>query len=222
MLERWLGNKALDSEIEPLKGDAFHVDLDWLLDFDFVENKYKDLQENALNEAGKQLLADRLKANGISSGSFDFTTAGPSEIRSSYCNSRLIEPSPLPLNKYGNYPSGVFAAMGNFNFYALPSGSIRDAGGRRYEITVDKMAIVALDSFQFQGWEVLGYWSYIDRNFSYVGIGTYNSLSNDRFRELRAKTGIGEDFAVESDKGMVAVSEETKFLVDSNFNVIDE
>lgn len=95
-------------------------------------------------------------------------------------------------------PDGLQTAMASFMIYALAKGSARELASGEYEITVEEMALVAYDRFNFEGDQDYRYWSCKKLDFTAIYGAGYINLTNEEFAAFRDKFHQGNDFIVVS------------------------
>lgn len=111
----------------------------------------------------------------------------------------------------------VQGALGRFSFHAVPIGTVKiqkDKQDLVAVVRVEKFGVYLIDSYEFIGWQPLGYWGSPDRvDFSIFEGGTFveNASFDDNFRK---KTGVGQDFLVMSPVEVFSVNQPKIFNID--------
>lgn len=187
---RWFSGKANnDATRNPTPS---YVDLDWVLSYPRAREAYEDIKANILNEAAKNLLATRLKEQGLLTDKkeyFDFISAPPSMWKSLYHQRRGVG-SPDK-----SVVDGLLASLGKFNFYSLAKGWVEPLPGGGHRIHVTETAIVIVDKFDYGDEQFLGFWDGQDQENTLNPFGG-DPLNNLNFRQFRDKYGYGDDFLV--------------------------
>ena len=209
MFERWLGHKP---RIGPSGTTPMWIDWDWLMQFERARTSYQSLTINngpkvnsphdVTNFAAFEVLGKILKEHGYITNQverFDFTQIGWSEWGDFYHQGYPVDISLL------SSVDGLDACMGGFTLRALAGGYVEPLSDGRPCIHMQKCAVYAYDSFQFEndGWIKekligLGSWNCQDLDFSqnrFKG-GSYKFLNNEAFRQFRRKNNTGGDFYV--------------------------
>lgn len=166
-------------------------------------------------------------------------------------NPRRVDPESFTATNIGNIyedrvayvPMGEWttldaltAALGRFGYYFNVSGSCEPQGSR-FAVQIDRVGIYIRDSFDFEGFQPLGFWDthddYVSRSdpshcwevgrrtvrvpfmspttVPVYGCGMATYFSNGRFRDYRTHTGKGSDFYVYSD--IVYINTHDRFMV---------
>src|SRR5262249_34511245 len=88
---------------------------------------------------------------------------------------------------------GVTAAFGAFNFYLVPIGLMEKLTPATFRITVNYVAVHIIDSFDFNGWQPLGYW--MEPNWvDWIWFSGSTYVSNEKFRYYRGEKARGGDY----------------------------
>ena len=86
------------------------------------------------------------------------------------------------------------AALNGFGFFLIPKGvAVKTEKG--FIFTFEKLGIFIGDSFDFQGFQPLGYW----RNPDFVSVNPFTDsyyVANSDYRDYRRATGRGGDFSI--------------------------
>lgn len=107
---------------------------------------------------------------------------------------------------FPGYSDGLFAVLGAYTIRALAKGHVQICDDNSREITVTDLYFYVHDLFQFEGDQILGYWSKTYLDFTEALIEErwqhmyYVLLNNERFRSFREKYKRGGDFLVLSQK----------------------
>ena len=138
---------------------------------------------------------------------FDLSQAAQVDIHGVHVNFRPIE------SGYGAVLDSMVAALGNFSIYVSPIAGEASLEQGRTKIRLDKVGFHVMDSFDFEGSQSLGYW---DEDANRVETGFFfggTSVSNESFREWRARDKKGGDFLVYSDVKIVTLNPPSVFIV---------
>ena len=220
MIEKWLADK---------EGSPYFVDWNWVHSHYPVQLVYNDLVNNALNEAAKKVLTERLqtlKDNNQLNTEFDFTKytnqwdkwyINYRSVRSSkiYSNLTIDEISEDRILYNPLFCPSLYAALCAFNLRVLPKGRIEHLSGNRYKVTITELYTYVSDSFDFEGEQSLGYWSIKNKDFSLIPhINNYQYIENDTFVRFKKNYNIGKDFKVFSNLHKVEGYPQTSFEVE--------
>lgn len=148
-----------------------------------------------INKAAQQSLAkilfrelpefSSLKAG--ETGTFKFTEAPWQEWEAKYHTEYSV----------GRHPStdGLMAAMAGFSLRALADGTVKAEGGGKFTITVTKIAVYAMDRFNFPtGDKFLGFWSCSKGTVSLWNGHKGAVIHDPDFQAFRNKFSHGSDF----------------------------
>ena len=95
----------------------------------------------------------------------------------------------------------LLGALGAFNFYAIPVGQAQKLADGTVRVAIDNFLIYVIDSFDFEGLQLLGYWKLPDKIAKQPFEGSM-PITNGVYRDYRnspAANGKGGDFLVVSD-----------------------
>jgi hypothetical protein len=206
---------APNSDPERGAPDTTTIRMDsWALTFPRCATAYSNLvsQKLWLSHDSQRWLSNKLLEKGL------FQTT-----RTTFGN--LARPVPQVNADYYIHESGVgsitdplddmYAALGRFSFRVAVSGSVVPAGTipmppgasmtRRprpgtlpqHSVQIERVGIYIFDSFDFNGFQFLGFWSPTD--VTRAPIPGYVEVWNSTYRDWRSKNGRGGDFLVYSD-----------------------
>ncbi len=114
----------------------------------------------------------------------------------------------------------LYCSLATFKIKLIPLGSIKNIGGSKAIITINKLALYVDDDFSFNGDESLGCWSPYHNKINKIDCenNTFYKISDSSFREYRDLGNIGNDFRIFSDLHFVNVNEtlEANIVFDEN------
>lgn len=181
------------------------------------------------NEAARGLLRKRLVRwgkLGSSRQTFDQTMRPPSILESEYINYRSYGGGYSGYSGYygssgysssgysgsvdrvqaANNASGqatglsdLVAALGAFNFRVVLAGSVTPTSSGQYQVEVTKVGVYLRDSFDFEGFQFLGFWDDSDNSVSAFNPFSGTAVYNSTFRDYRSQNNNGGDMLVFSD-----------------------
>ena len=220
--KKWLnGASLLDSwfsryvAVAPKYGlpDTTTIQMDsWVLTFPRAKKIYDQLMKERIwvNAAAQGEITKMLRRKGLLM-----------PVSRSFGN--LAQPVPLQDDDYINYRVVSFglsdlddmsAALGNFAFRVVVAGYVTAASGvSGYQVTMTEVGVYIQDSFDFNGDQFLGYWDDSDNSVSMINPFSGTSVSNQDFRDWRAKNGRGGDFRVFSDMKRTVLTPPDTFLI---------
>lgn len=170
--------------------DKSTITMSWVLGYARAKKVWDEIidQKIYVNAAAKKEIVTMLKRTGkyTSGGTFGKLSGDVETLDKDYIQQRGVGSFTDPIDD-------MFAALGKFNLRVLVKGEVCVSGSTR-TIRIDKIGVYVSDSYDFTGWQPLGYWN---STTNYVGInplyGDY--VENADFR----KHGGGKDFKVFSD-----------------------
>lgn len=89
----------------------------------------------------------------------------------------------------------VTAALGGFSYYLVPIGEAVKDGPNHYRINIRRVAVHVMDSFDFNGFQLLGCWGEPNMVSAIPSFGT-QCLFNSSFRLYRFLKARGHDYNV--------------------------
>jgi hypothetical protein len=121
----------------------------------------------------------------------------------------------------GNLYSGIvasglndlIAALGAFTFRVVVAGSVTPTLPGGYEVTVTKVGVFVRDSFDFEGFQFLGYWDDSNNTVSAANPFAGTAVFNSSFREYRDTNRMGGDFMVFSDLKVTTLTPPHTFML---------
>ncbi len=199
MLKKWI---SLRANADPWRREIspFYVSMDWILSKSTGQSAFADLSSRIANDAALEALggniAKQIKDGALPDGGgqwmpFDFINADPHDIRALH-----NQYSTATYYNYFFHPSlEMFAAMGNFTLRGLAAGQYQVINGN-INIKFENAAAVVLDTFNFDGSDLLGSWNCAaDATLLMHSITLYDYS----FREFSRRHGYGGDFLVVSE-----------------------
>jgi len=220
LMESWFGRA---SAINPAFGlpDTTTIKMDgWVLKFKRPLDVYNtDIIAAALWSTPKAqaALTKILLRSGVLSGpkkTFgDFSR--PVEVLESdhFQHASVLIPKTDPLDD-------LFAALANFDFHIVASGTVEPVAPGEYRVSVDRVGIYVRDQYEFNdepGWYVpsqpLGFWDDVALEASKLPMRSGSYVNNADFRAWRTANGKGGDFLVFSDLKVHALPTPWEFNV---------
>ena len=203
MLKFWLMGDTYELKNEDVKSGTapiytLSLDWDWAFGYTRFKSSYNELQKEALNEAGRNILISRLKSesNGKlwqDGGNFNFSEKSKEDWSKYYFNLREVGVLAFDFNVI----DGMTAVLANHTIRALAEGTIKVLDDGIREITVTNLYFYIDDRFQFEGEYNLRYWSKEKLDYRFYSSDTiYVNLNNTDFNVFRKKFSKGRDFLV--------------------------
>ena len=179
--------------------DTSTIKMRWVLGYRSPKELYDSIFRERIwaNDAARKILAKRLQSWGKLSKSqqrFDQTVMPASLLESEYINYRSYNAS-----GQAYVLSDLVAALGAFNFRVVVAGSVVPALPGPYQVTITKVGVFVRDSFDFEGFQFLGFWDDSDNSVSAFNPLSGTAVFNSTFREYRKQHGRGGDLLVFSD-----------------------
>ncbi|MCC6126980.1 MAG: hypothetical protein IT426_18635 [Pirellulales bacterium] len=107
----------------------------------------------------------------------------------------------------------MYAALGKFNLRVVVAGSVSgltmptvSSRRSRFLAQIDRVGIYIFDSFDFNGFQPLGFWSAVYQDVSVAPSTGYDLVQNSDYRDWRAKNNRGGDFYVFSDLKVITLN----------------
>lgn len=207
--------------------DTSTIKMRWVLGYRSPKELYDSIFRERIwaNDAARKILAKRLQSWGKLSKSqqrFDQTVMPASLLESEYINYRSYGGGYSGYSSSGYSTSGysgsgtsyaasnnasgqayglsdLVAALGAFNFRVVVAGSVVPALPGPYQVTITKVGVFVRDSFDFEGFQFLGFWDDSDNSVSAFNPLSGTAVFNSTFREYRKQHGRGGDLLVFSD-----------------------
>jgi hypothetical protein len=100
------------------------------------------------------------------------------------------------------------AALGRFTFGVVVSGHVKplDAEARRHEILLTRAGIYVHDSYDFEGWQPLGFWNVQAMDASILNVFAGEYVDNATFRQWRKQHAHGGDYLIFSDYRQIPIN----------------
>lgn len=217
LLEKWISRPA---STHPHYGapDTTTIRMDdFVLTFPRAKAVYDAIVAERIwaNAAGRMELYRRLKAKGLLTTApnpvpFGTLTDPVEAVDKDFINQRFIK-NPLlpPLDD-------LTAALANFNLRVVVAGSVEpSAVPDTWRIAVNQVGIYVWDSFNFEGFQPLGYWDDATDTVSRSPFDSGTWVDNSTFRDWRKTNGKGGDFLVFSDMKIIDLPTPDVFWVTS-------
>jgi hypothetical protein len=110
-------------------------------------------------------------------------------------------------------PNDLVAALGAFTFRVVVAGSVTPVLPGGHEVTITKVGVYVRDSFDFEGFQFLGFWDDATNTVSAINPLAGTAVFNSSFREHRDKYHLGGDFLVFSDLKVTTLDPPHTFLL---------
>lgn len=201
--------------------DTGTVKMEWLLKFERARNVFEKeivAKEYWKTAKAQESLAKTLHQAGILGGgakSFGYSSSA-SKADALYFQSMAIEASMVndPLDD-------LFGALGDYNLRLVAAGRAVPRGGRTWRIEVTQVGVYVRDSFDFVGFQPLGYWNAEKSSVSKTPGFGYDFVTNGDYRDWRAKNNKGGDFIIFSDIRTIELKEVWAFTAQGDAGVVD-
>jgi hypothetical protein len=105
----------------------------------------------------------------------------------------------------------LFGALGDYNLRFVAEGQAEPLGGTDWLVTVERVGIYIEDSFDFNGFQPLGFWNETKNQVSKSPGFGFDLVTNGDYRAWRAAHGSGGDFLVFSDVKIIAEAKPWSF-----------
>lgn len=215
--DRWFAGAAYTAQpVAPNRFDFTHVGwpeesgitLDWILRADVDQDSraktpYGILQGAVVANEGAELaelkarvdeLFNATAANTVELGAL--RVPAPDKLQAFHAQRSAF--SSVETDKLNTPIDPLLGTLGSFNFYAIPAGrAIKRADGG-VKVDIDAVLVYALDSFDFNGDQWLGFFAEPDRIAKDPFDGG-SLLNNTDYRAWRTANQKGQDFLVMSD-----------------------
>jgi hypothetical protein len=203
----------------------------WALTFSRARQVYDQIIREKIwfNAAGQREIGAMLRRQGALTGtgrSFGNLSRPVQAQDRDYINQRVVDFGLGDLDD-------MSASLGRFTFRVLVAGrttAVRGssgAGGTRpptmnlpavprsatFQVSIAEVGIYIRDSFDFNGDQFLGFWDDSDNSVSMLNFLSGTSVSNEDFRNWRARHGRGGDFLVFSDIKCIALGSPDTFYL---------
>jgi hypothetical protein len=240
LLEKWFHRNA-SRYPHYTAPDTTTITINWVLQYPKPRLLYNSIFTERVwaNDAARKVLAQRLLAWGKLTGfqeNFEQTTKPATVLEREYINYRAFGggysgysgyygssgysssgASGQAVNTYSGVLSGglndLIAALGAFTFRIVIDGSVIPvlSGGR--EVTVTKVGVFVRDSFDFEGFQFLGFWNDSTNSVSAINPLAGTPVFNSTLRDYRDRYHMGGDFMVFSDVKVTTLSPPHKFML---------
>lgn len=211
LMEIWFSRT---SAVMPAYGppDTATIRMDaWALTFARARGVYDAILSDRIwaNAAARARIATVLRSRrllGAALTRFDDTAGPPDSVHDWHVNFRKVDQT--------NVMSidDMDAALANFAFYVVIGGSVAPDSGR-HRVTIQTVGVYALDSYDFNGSQDLGYWNDSTNQASTWNPVVGDPVTNATFRSWRSTHGRGGDFRVFSDSKVTRLAVADTFLV---------
>lgn len=216
--------------------DTTTITLDWVLRYPQAKSLYDSIFANRIwaNDKARQQLAKRLKTYGKLTGfeeQFDQTQRPVTVLESEYINYRAYGGGYSGYSGSSGYSSyaasgnastqyselvrtglnDLIAALGAFTYRVVVGGSVVPIISGGYEVTITKVGVFLRDSFDFEGFQFLGFWDDSLNAVSAVNPFVGTPVFNSSFRDYRDEHHFGGDFLVFSDMKITHLNPPQRF-----------
>jgi hypothetical protein len=218
LMERWFAGVP-SSAPKYVSPDTSTVTMNWILGFSRAKTVYDKLVKDQIwqNAAAQKEIVNMLRSKGLLSGtvakSFGNFSAPVDQQHADNVNFRAFKDGDYDTNYLGAYygyysyygyntMDGLTAALGRFTFYALVSGTVTPvtSGGKTsYQISITEAAVYVRDSYDFEGFQPLGFWDDSDNSVSPTNFFSGTLVTNGSFRDWRKTNGRGGDYLIYTD-----------------------
>lgn len=218
LLESWFSRPAC---VAPLydKPEVSTVSMSWVLGFSRARAVYDKLIGERIwqNPAARQQIAKMLRKRGLLKtdmsveAPFGDFSLHPSQLDDEQINFRPVK---MDVRDVLGPLDDMSAALGNFVFVVLVSGSVRsDASPDGHRVVISQVGVYVRDSFDFNGDQFLGYWDRDDNSVSNLNPLSGTHVSNADFRRWREQNQKGGDFMIFSDLKVIKLASPEVFFV---------
>jgi hypothetical protein len=193
--------------------DTTTIQMDsWVLTFSRAKKIYEQLMKERIwmNTAAQAEITKMLRRKNLL-------------IPASVSFGNLDQPVPLQDDDYINQrvvSFGLFdlddmsAALGNYIFNVVAAGYVTSTPGTTaYQVSITEVGVYVKDSFDFNGDQDLGYWDDSDNSASMFNPLSGDGVTNQTFRDWRAKNMMGGDFRVFSDLKRTVIKPPDTFFI---------
>lgn len=223
LLSKWF-SRAATQYPHYTAPDTTTITMDWVLKYSKPKALYDSIFTERIwaNGPARKLLAHRLRTWGMLDGfqhQFDQTIKPVTSLEAEYINTRPYGGGYSGYSGSSGY-SGVsssgasgtasdgyyavaasglndlIAALGAFTFRIVVAGLVTAVLPQGHEVTITKVGVYIRDSFDFEGFQFLGFWDDSDNTVSAVNPFTGTSVFNSSFRDYRDNHHMGGDFMV--------------------------
>ena len=218
LLESWFSRPA---SIAPAYDapDVSTVKMSWVLEFSRAKEVYDKLIRERIwqNAAARQEIARMLHERGLLKTDRSIEVSfGDFRLHPSQLDDDQINFRPVKMDAWnGSYPlDDLSAALGNFVFVVLVSGTVRSDGSPDgHRVAISRVGVYVRDSFDFNGVQFLGFWDRDDNSVSSINPLSGTRVSNADFRRWREQTQKGGDFMIFSDLKVIRLTRPDVFFV---------
>jgi hypothetical protein len=238
LLDKWF-SRAATRYPSYTAADTTTVTVDWVLTYPGPRAVYEKIFSEQVwaNDAARKVLAARLQSWGKLTGfqeTFDQSTKAPEQLEQEYINYRTYGGGYSGYSGYSgssgysggssdalNTSSGVsygglndlIATLGAFTFRIVVAGSTTPVLPKGREVTITKVGVFVRDSFDFEGFQFLGFWNDSNDTVSALNPLAGTAVFNSSFRDYRDKFHVGGDFRVFSEVKWTTLSSPHTFML---------
>jgi hypothetical protein len=195
LMDHWFGGSGATNKTT--------ITMNWVLGYRRAKTVWDDIINNKLyvNRAAQEVIVRMLKSNGkyYSGGPFGKLSGDVEVLDKDYVQQR-------PVGSIFDPIDDMFAALGKFNLRVLVKGNVCVLGVTRL-IRIEKIGIYVADSYDFTGWQPLGFWN---SRTNYAGKDPTKGdfVENADFR----RHGGGRNFKVFSEVKIKSIRPATHFI----------
>jgi hypothetical protein len=223
LMDRWFAGAPFSKPFYT-SADLTDITMDWVLGFRRAEKVFDAMADDQVwsNDKARPVMAANLRKLGLlkpmiiqpQPAPFDFSSKSVQDQHDLHVNFREVEYS-LPLRL-----DDLTAALGNFSIYVVPLVGDVTPVGIGYMVKLYKIGFHVMDSYDFEGFQFLGFWDEDNNSVVLHGECRYGAcaepsggVTNDSFREWRSANRKGGDFQVYSDVKEVPLNPPDMFLI---------
>lgn len=187
------------------------ISLEWVLRFSRARRVFDAMVDGRVwfNEAARRVIGDWLRSNGHLGSrwqGFGNLDRPVPELDRDSVQFRVVEETIPSMDD-------LTAALGNFTFRVAIEGATAPNRTRGNTVAIYAVGIYVKDSFDFNGYQELGFWNSRYATVSYSNPMIGDRVTNASFREWRAANGRGGDFLVFSNMRRMVFGTPDRFVV---------
>ena len=219
LMKKWFSRPASVKPNYSQPPDLDTVKMEWLLKTSSVaRNVYDNLVRDKIwaNRPAQQAIAAQLRRKGVllRGGRFGNLDLSVDKLHPDHINHR-----PVDYPNFSSDPDGVFAAFHDFAFYVTVGGEVAPIENTSaWRVSITEIGVYAMDSFDFEGVQPLGWWDDSNDSFSVHPFhpdpsSSFELITNRSFRNWRSEKKKGGDFLVFSDLKFISLAVPNTFEI---------